>query len=239
MVLVSGIEGRGLATAEGVVLGTITNVLFHPSEPRAIGFAVRPPNALAVVERPGTYLPLSALTFASDGAHCDLAKLPSGGKAEQALGYDHDVTVIWTGMPVVVPGDRIIGTVSDVSFDEVTGAVSRVDVGGGAIADVAHGRYLVPGETVEGYRDGAIRVTAEIAALEGSGGFAKTAAETAVAAGQVAHAVGEAVVGASGATGRAIRAVTEAELAQRAADKAKRTWRDTVDAFRDGMKDDK
>ena len=100
----SGIEGRRLTGADGVALGTITNVLFHPSEPRAIGFAVRPPNALAVVERPGTYLPLSALTFASDGAHCDLAKLPSGGKAEQALGYDPDLTVIWTGMPVGGPG---------------------------------------------------------------------------------------------------------------------------------------
>jgi len=238
MVLVSGMEGRGLTTADGVVLGTVTNVLFHPSEPRAIGYAVRPPNALAVVERPGTYLPLSALTFKPDGAHCDLAKLPTGGRAEQALGYDPDLTVIWTGMPVVVPGDRIIGTVSDVSFDEVTGAVSRVDVGGGAVADVAHGRYRVPGEAVEGYRDGAVRVSADVAALEGSGGLAKTAAETAVAAGQVAHAVSEAVVNASGATGRAIRAVTEAELAQRATDKAKRTWRDTVDAFRDGMKDD-
>jgi len=239
MVLVSGIEGRGLTTVDGVALGTVTNVLFHPSEPRAIGFAVRPPNALAVVERPGTYLPLSALTFGPEGAHCSLTKLPTGGKAEQALGYDPDLTVIWTAMPVVIPGDGIIGTVSDVSFDEVTGVVSRVDVGGGPVADVAHGRYLVPGDVVEGYRDGAVRVTADIAALEGSGGLAKTAAETAVAAGQVAHAVGEAVVGASGATGRAIRAVTDADVAKRTAAKAKRTWRDTMDAFREGMKEDK
>jgi sporulation protein YlmC with PRC-barrel domain len=238
MVFVSGIEGRELATADGVALGTITKVLFHPAEPRAIGYAVRPPNALAVVERPGTYLPLAAVTFGPEGAHCELTKLPVGGKAAQALGYDPDITVIWTGMPVAVRGDALIGTVSDVAFDEVTGTVSRVDVGGGTIADVAHGRYRVPGDAVEGYRDGAVRVTADIADLDGSGGFAKTAAEQAVAAARVAHAVGEAVVDASGATGRAIRAVTEADLAKRAAEKAKRTWRETRDAFREGMKDD-
>ena len=94
----SGIEGLPLTVAWVVVLGTVTNVLFHPSEPRAVGVAVRPPNALAVVARPGTYLPLSALTFDEAGARADLVKLPSGSKAATGLGYDPDETVIWTGM---------------------------------------------------------------------------------------------------------------------------------------------
>jgi hypothetical protein len=46
------------------------------------------------------------------------------------------------------------------------------------------------------------------------------------------------VVEASGATGKAIRAVAQADLAKRATNTAKKTWRDSVQAFRDGMKDD-
>lgn len=238
MVLVSGIERHGLETADGVALGTITNVLFHPSEARVIGFAVRPPNALTVVERPGTYLPLSALVFGPDRAHCTLSKLPTGARADKELGYDPDQTVIWTGMSVAVASGAIVGTVSDVVFDETTGAVERLDVGSGVMADVAHGRYLVPGAAVEGYRDGAIRVTADIAQLDGSGGFARTAAAGAVAVGQAAHAAGEALVEGSGAAGRAIRAVADADIAKKVARRAKSTWAETAKAFKQGMKGD-
>jgi uncharacterized protein YrrD len=238
MVSASRVEGLALTGAEGEVLGTVTNVLFHPAEARAIGVAVRPPNAMTVIERPGTYLPLSALSFGPAGAHSELAKLPSGGKAAVGLGFDPDTTVIWTGMPVAVPDGVVIGTVSDVAFDEVTGAVERIDVGGGALADVAHGRWMVPGTSVKGYRDGAVRITADVADLEGSGGLAKTAADGTVVAGQAMHAAGEAIVGASGAAGRAIRAVADADIAKRATDRAKRTWRESAKAFREGMKDD-
>lgn len=46
------------------------------------------------------------------------------------------------------------------------------------------------------------------------------------------------MIGASGATGKAIRAVAQADLAKRATRTARKTWRDSVQAFRDGMKDD-
>jgi sporulation protein YlmC with PRC-barrel domain len=240
MVSTSAIEGLALTGAGDEVLGTVTNVLFHPADARAIGVAVRPPNAMTVIERPGTYLPLSDLTFDPGGARTGLGKLLSGAKAvAAALGYDPDTTVIWTGMPVADAAGTVIGSVSDVEFDELTGAVGSVHVGGGAIADLAHGRYLVPGEAVEGYRDGAVRITAEVPGLDGSGGLAKTAAGAAVAAGQALHAAGEAIVGASGATGCAIKAVADSEVTKRATDRAKRTWRESAKAFRDGMKDDK
>jgi sporulation protein YlmC with PRC-barrel domain len=238
MVSVSGIEGLPLTGAGGAVLGTVTNVLFHPSEPRVVGVAVRPPNALAVVARPGTYLPLSALTFDEAGARADLVKLPFGGEAATGLGYDPDVTVIWTGMAAKGPRGTQVGFIRDVVFDESSGAVERLAVAGGAIADATCGLYLVPSTEVEGYRDGAVHVTADIADLDDTGGLAKKAAASAVVAGQMAHAAGEAVVGASGATGRAIRAVADSDISKRAADRAKRTWRDTAKAFREGMKGD-
>lgn len=239
MVSTSAIEGHALTGSGGEVLGKVTNVLFHPADARAIGVAVRPPNAMTVIERPGTYVPLADMTFGPGGAMTGLGKLLSGGRASAALGYDPDTTVIWTGMPVADPAGTIIGSVSDVEFDETTGAVESVRIGGGAIADLAHGRYLVPGEAVEGYRDGAVRIRADVADLDGSGGLAKTAAGAAVATGQALHAAGDAIVGASGATGRAIKAVADSDIAKRTADRAKRTWRESAKAFRDGMKDDK
>ncbi|HEY5432183.1 MAG TPA: hypothetical protein VIL06_02100 [Coriobacteriia bacterium] len=238
MVFIGDIEGRELTGAGGVVLGTVTSALFHPSEPRVVGAAVRPPAALVVISRKGTYLPLSALSFGAESVSCDLARLPTGRKAAEALGFDPETTVIWTGMPVADPRGKEIGVVRGLTFDETSGVVGRIDVGSGTVADVAHGRYLVPGDAVVGFEQGAVHITCEVGDLEGSGGLAVAAARGAVAASVAARAAGNAVVGASGATGKAIRAVAQADLAKRATNTAKRTWRDSVQAFRDGMKDD-
>jgi sporulation protein YlmC with PRC-barrel domain len=239
MVFASNIEGAPLTGAGDAPLGVVTNVLYHPSEPRAIGAAVRPTALLYVVDRPGTYLPLSALTFRAGGSSCDLVKLPSTRRGGELLGFDPDLTVIWTGMNVLGPRGEKVGWVSDVGFDEATGSITRLDVGAGVVGDVAHGRYLVPGVAVLGFRDGAVMIDAEVSELEGSGGLAKAAAEGAVAAAAVAHAAGEAVIEASGAAGRTIKAVAESEVPRKAARAVRRTWRDTVKGFREGMKDDK
>ena len=54
----------------------------------------------------------------------------------------------------------------------------------------------------------------------------------------VGAAVSDTVVAASGATGRAIKAVADSDIAGKTAARVKGTWRDTVKAFREGMKDD-
>lgn len=239
MVFASSIEGKPLTGSGGGVLGVVSDVLYHPGEPRVIGVAVRPTALLHVVDRPGTYLPLSALSLGPDGTTCALAKLPSTRRGTAGLGYDPETTVIWTGMTVRGSRDEEVGRVSDVEFDPDSGVVTRIDVGGGAVADVAHGRYIVPGDEIVGYRDGAVRITAEVAGLPGSGGLARAAAEGAVAASVAARAAGEAVVEASGAAGRTIRAAADSDVTRRATRKVKRTWSDSVQAFRDGMKDDK
>ena len=242
MVLTSEIEGNPVRGAGGAVIGTVSNVLFHPTESRAIGLMLRPPAALVVVSRPVTFLPLSAVRFDSKGAVTDLAKLHRGRAGAQALGHDPDTTIIWTGMDVRGPSDRIMGVVSDVEFDPESGAVGRIEVAAGVVADTAHGRLVVPAELLEGYREGAVHVSVESASLEASGGLAKAAARTAVVASAAMNAVGEAVgdsvVAASGAAGRAIKKVNDSKVAEKAAARVKGTWRDTVQAFRDGMNDD-
>ena len=247
MPLATDVEGWPLHGAKGVELGVVSRVLFHPSEARAVGVMVRPPSRLYVIERAETYLPLDAVAFAEGGgARSTLAKLPSVHAGADGLGFDPDLTVIWMGMNVRGPSETLIGHVNDVDFDASTGAVRRMAIAAGAVADAAHGRYVVPGTLVEGYREGAVRIGAEAAELVTSGGLAKTAAEAVVAAGEVARSAGAAiesgVVDASGATGRAIRKAADSQVVEKAAKSvaktARTTWKDSVKAFRDGMHGD-
>ena len=54
----------------------------------------------------------------------------------------------------------------------------------------------------------------------------------------VGDAVEGAVVSAGSAAGRAIKAVKDTQIAEKAARSVGATWRDSVKAFKDGMKDD-
>jgi hypothetical protein len=242
MTLADSIEGEVLRGADGVTLGTVVRVLYHPAEPRAIGLMVRGASLLGVVERRETFLPLGAVRFEADAVTSDLRKLPIGRAAAEGLGFDPDTTVIWSGMPVYGPAGEVIGAVGNVEFEADGGAVTRLEVAGGAVADTAHGRYLVPGGLVEGYRDGAIRIGVGAGGLETSGGLAKTAARATVAASETARSVGAAaetaLVEASRATGRAIRAVKDAQVAEKATHRVRSTWRDTVKAFKEGRDGD-
>jgi len=242
MALLTSIEAHELLGADGVVLGSVQNLLFHPSEPRVVGVMVRPPAALVVVQRPETFLPLEGLAFTKAGTSVELKKLPGQRKGAEGLGFDPDTTVIWAGMPVRTPSGREIGIVRDVEFDPASGAVGRMEVAAGMVADAAHGRFVVPGASVLRYSEGAIEIGLEAGELEASGGLAKTAASTLVAASATASALGEqvgdVVVSASGAAGRAIKAVSDSKVAEKTTARVKSTWRDSVKAFRDGMKDE-
>jgi len=243
MPLASSIEGSPLTGADGAGLGTVVRVLYHPEEPRAVGLMVRPPSIYGMVERRETFLPLSAVRFTKTAVRCELSKLPTGRKAADGLGFDPDTTVIFSGMPVLSTTERSIGVIAEVEFDAESGRIERLELASGAVADTAHGRYLVPGALVEGYRTGAVRVAAEAGSLETTGGMAKVAAETAVAASEAAKSAavaGEAaVIGASRATGRMIKSIKDARVPEKTAERAKSTWSDTIKAFREGMEDDK
>ena len=241
MTLAASIEGATLLGADGVTLGSVVRVLYHPQEPRAIGLMVRGPSIYGVVERGDTFLSLSTVRFGAGAVSSDLAKLPTGRKAADGLGFDPDTTVIWSGMPILGPSEKPVGVVAEVEFDPASGRVARLEVSGGPVADAAHGRFLVPGALIEGYRAGAVRIAAEAGVLETTGGMAKVAAQSAVAASEAAKsaaAAGEAaILDASRATGRAIKSIREARVAEMTTDRVRSTWRDTMKAFRGGKAD--
>jgi hypothetical protein len=241
--LASEVEGVRLYGPDGSLAGTVVNLLFHPSgEPVVVGATVRPLNALVVVGRPETYVPLSALRFERGHTWLTIDKLPKTRTSAEALGYDPELTVIWSGMPTSGPSGKQFGTVGDFDFDPGTGAVLGLVAHEGAAANAAYGRLAVSAGAVLGYSNGAVRLSAEAAELEASGGLAKASAAAVAGASESVSAVGEivgdAVVRASTAAGRAIKVVKESDVAGKAARKAGATWRDSVKAFKDGMKGD-
>ncbi len=245
MARASEVENEKMTGPDGEAAGTVLRLLLHPDgTPSVVGASVRPPAALVVVSRPETYLPLSALTLsgAAAGATTTLAKLPSTRASADALGFDPDRTVIWSGMPVAGPSGAVFGTVSDFEFDPVSGTVLTLFVGESVVAGAAYGKLEVPAEAIVGYSAGAVHISVEAPALDAEGGLAKAAAATVVSAAGTAavvgDAVGGAVVAAGAATGRAIKAVKDSQVVEKAARSVGSTWRDSVKAFRDGMKDD-
>jgi uncharacterized protein YrrD len=238
MARLSDIEDTPVTGEGGVRLGKVEHVLFHPSAPRAVGLMIVPPAAAGVVKRPSAYVGLAGFSVEEGAVVVPGKKLPARSKAEAVLGDDPDRTVIWARMPVTGPDGEVVGTISDVRFRLSDGEVVELEVTAGATADLAHGRMTVPGEAIEGFRDAAVRVTRTFSQLGVSGGFAKTAATGAavvsVKTEKVRAKASDAVADVAGKTGKAIRSVKEGSVP----DKARSTWRNMVDAFKDGMEDD-
>jgi hypothetical protein len=241
--LASEVEGAKMYGPDGALAGTLVNLLLHPSGAAVVvGAAVRPPNALVVVGRSETYIPLGALRFERDHVWLTGGRLPKANASEEKLGYDPALTVIWSGMYIDGPSGAPVGVLKDFEFDPETGAVLGLVASEGASAAAAYGNLRIAPEAIVGYREGAVHVTLEAPDIDASGGLAKTAAATVVSATQSVSAAGDAVedavVRAGGAAGKAIRSVKESQLAEKAVRSVGTTWRDTVKAFKDGMKDE-
>jgi len=179
---VSAVEGATIVSSRGKLLGTVSEVLFHPSEPRAIGVSVTRPRMANVIARAPMYVPLTQLTPNDDGFALDAKSLPSESDGARVLGYSWDVTVQWSGMPVRSADGGAVGAVDDVTFALKDGSLSMMRVSTGILGDVAVGRLEVPGELVEGFDGGAVIISARYADLQSSGGAAKAAAKGAAVA---------------------------------------------------------
>ncbi len=223
---VSAVEGAIIISSRGKLLGTVSEVLFHPSEPRAIGVSVTRPRMASVIARPPAYVPLAQLARCDDGYALDAKALPSEANSERLLGYSWDVTVQWSGMPVRSAKGGAVGVVDDVTFGLGDGSVSMMRVSTGILGDVAVGRLEVPGELVEGFDGGAVIVSAGYSALEASGGAAKVAAKSAAmakdAGAKVAKQAYDAGMSAAIAVGKSFKSGT----GRRMLDKFKEMTRD-------------
>lgn len=206
---------------DGAELGLVGAVLFHPHEPRVVGFEIDRPAALGLLKRPPRYVPLDALAVSGEALVLDAKKLPTGERAEWAPGAGWETTVIWRGMPVRSAAGEPVGAVHDAVFDATTGRVTLLRISTGVVGDVALGRMEVPGDLVQGFDGGAVRVLPGYAAIPADGGAARhVAAGVAAVKEQGARAADGALkagVSAARVLGRSMRS----PAARKAADKFK------------------
>jgi uncharacterized protein YrrD len=179
MPAISDVEGLAVVDPEGRELAVVEHVLFHPSEPRAVALQILQPALAVVVTRKPRYLALTPglLEGWREAQHLKWTarKLPSQAAVEKEIGAVIDCTVIWRGMEVKLETGERVGEVSDAVFSRKTGAVLRMELSAGSLADFAVGRTVVPGELIEGFDGTAVIVSPGFRTLPASGGVAAAA----------------------------------------------------------------
>ena len=217
-------EGLKIIGAKGKRIGAVKHVLYHPTEPRAIGFEVDRRAALGVWMLSTRFLPFAALSLpkgASEATY-DAKRFPSPAKAAKEADADWDAAVVWMYMPVRTETGKDVGRVRDVVIGRESGRIREITLSEGATADMAVGRTTIPADEVLGFDGEAVVVTDVVEKTVPSGGVAHSAgATTAVAK----HVAGETTQNAARAAGRA-------------AAKMKKRWRGVTKDWKDVLDTD-
>lgn len=225
-----GLAGAQVHDAKGGRLGFVSHVLCDPEKAVVVGFEVQPPNVAYVVSRKPRYYALEGARISGDVIEFDEPKRWSNERAEKALGFEWERTVIWTGMSIASTTGEEIGYVRDAVFDPQSGAIERIQVTDGLSSDLAVGTREMDGGDVERFDGSKILVAPHVADAEFSGGVAKAAGTGAAVAKVV---VGDAAKKVAALGGDAARAAARSKPARSA-------WsvlRETGKAFKEGMKD--
>lgn len=183
--------------------GTVRNVVFHPSKPRAVGYTVKRPDLLLMIKRSDRFVAFDSVTVDEDGLHTvELDNAQAWDRAAcKRLGIDFDLCVIWDNMPVRTCDGQEVGHISNVVLDGQTGAIERIEIGDGSVNQAILGHADIPVERIRGYGDGAIVVDLAADEVEISGGVAAKAGE---AWAKTVHRTGEAQASATQAAAEAI-----------------------------------
>lgn len=176
-------------------IGRVVEVLFHPSEPRVVGFTIERPDILLMVRRNDRYVALDRAEILEDRVHVG-GSSAWGGSAAKRLGIVWERTVVWLGMPVQAESGRALGTVRDARFDEHDGRLDSLELSEGITADTALGTRRFSADLVHGFKDDAVVVSDEAISVATGGGAAaaagKGAARAKVGAEQAVEAAGKA-----------------------------------------------
>ncbi|MBE0417894.1 MAG: hypothetical protein IBX63_09035 [Coriobacteriia bacterium] len=215
--------------ARGKTVGRVARALFDPAEPLLVGFEVRMRPLGYLLERPRRYVPRSCVTVSSKQV-----TLAEGTRLEKVggrrAGVDWEQVVIWHNMPVRTASGTLLGEVKEADL-AADGRVSRLVLTRGSTSDVAVGVREVPGASVVGFSEGAVRLDDAVDSPEFSGGLAAGAGKSAAVAKVTAE---RAAKGAVSAVVVAARAAKRSSLAKRATS----SWRGFAEGIREGMADD-
>lgn len=162
-------------------LGKVVEVVFHPTENRAIGYLVARPDVLFLFRRKDLMLAFDRATVLSDKVHVDGSKA-WGSAAAKRLGINWEEAVIWRGMPVRTKAGKPLGYVRDAVFDGEDGHLNGLGLTSGIAADVAIGTVDMPARLVKGWDGSAIIVEEEAKTIDSDGGAAVVAGRAAAVA---------------------------------------------------------
>lgn len=135
-------------------VGRIRSFVFHPREPRCVGFLVKRPDVALMFHRKDLFVAFNGFHM-QDG---DIVLNDDAGSKDRsackALGIDVNECVIWVGLPVITEDGTTLGAVDGVTFDGETGRVRAVEITQGATANTLLGRRVIPAEDVCGFKRG-------------------------------------------------------------------------------------
>ncbi|MDH4140127.1 MAG: PRC-barrel domain-containing protein [Coriobacteriia bacterium] len=217
-------------TTRGKSRGSVEYTLFHPREPRVVGFQIVRPRFLYLIDRRPLFVPLSEVRLGTERLDARNDRLATGGKAARRLGFGWESTIIWEGMPVRTLSGNSAGAVWDVQFDDAEGNVTAVVLSEGMTADMAVGRRTIEGRHVRGFRDDAIIIEDVVDGTQLSGGTAAVAGRSAAVAKKAATDTAIKAVAAGKATAKM---AGETEIGR----KALGAWKGLVRGVKDAMKE--
>lgn len=208
-------------------IGKVSHVLFHSSEPRAIGFEIRRPRIAYLWDRKDIFVAMDRVEIGDDEISIPDKRAATGSAAAKRLGVAWDDSVIWRGMPVLTESGTELGTVRDVVFELETGVVDRVEITTGLAADAALGRREVKLADIVRFDGEVVRVK-DSATKDFSGGAAAVAGRTtAVATDAATRAAKTAAVYGKAAA----RMARDSEAGKKAIGWLKRAKDATIDAM--------
>ncbi len=225
----SVLSGLEVLDRKDKATGVVTHVLFHPTEPRAVGFEVRLNPVGYVIERKPQFIAYDAVEISKTALRVTGEKA-TGSAAAKRLGIDWDHTVIWDYQDVVTRDGTIMGQVKDVEFTSA-GEIVRIEVSGGVGAQVAVGRHTIEADEIVEFDGENIRVRNAADNKPTTGGVAAHAGKGAAVA---KHVAGQAAGGALKVGVKAARGAKKSETGKAVA----RGWRSFADSFKEGLKGD-
>ncbi len=216
-------------------VGRLIDVLFHPSEPRVVGFTVEQPDFLLMVRRSDRFVALDRTEILNDRVVVDGSDA-WGRSAAKRLDVFWERTVVWLGMPVRTESGTAVGQVRDATFDENGGQLATLELTEGITADTALGTREIPADMVHGFEGDAVVVSDDVLAVATDGGAAaaagKGAAQVKVGAEQAAVAAGKAAAVAAAYGKTAVKAAAKNPTTKKAYGFLKSMTDKVIDAAR-------
>ena len=158
-------------------IGRLHMAVFSPDGRDVVGFMVSLPDIAGMVKRPDRFVALDAFVPDGDGARVTRPDDGFDDAARARLALDWDACIMWAGMDARTVSGKDLGFVSDAVFDEKSGAVARLCVGDGGVAESLVGAIEIPVDMLKGYEKGYMVVSNDATKLTLSGGAAAAAGE--------------------------------------------------------------